>query len=145
MFIVYSYYVLDIIHEGHILQMKNAKALAGVSGISIVGILTNEAVMEKKKKPILSLKSRMTIADSIKYNDIVIPQYIYSPLDNLNNIKPNIALESTSHKEEDIEKVRTYMKKIKGIVIVMPYFPETSSTSIKEKIIKCQSNEKDQH
>jgi len=27
--IVYSYYVLDIVHRGHLLQMENAKAIAG--------------------------------------------------------------------------------------------------------------------
>ena len=47
MIIVYSYYVLDIVHKGHLLYMKNAKAIAGKDGKSIVGILTDEAVMEK--------------------------------------------------------------------------------------------------
>jgi len=26
--LVYSYYVLDIVHKGHLLMMKNAKAIA---------------------------------------------------------------------------------------------------------------------
>ena len=50
--IVYSYYVLDIVHRGHLLMMKNAKAIAGEDGKLIVGILTDEAAMEKKSKPI---------------------------------------------------------------------------------------------
>ena len=53
--IVYSYYVLDIVHRGHLLQMQNAKAIAGPDGKSIVGILTKEAVLENKpKKKILN-------------------------------------------------------------------------------------------
>ena len=46
--VVYSYYCLDIIHSGHLLMMKNCKALAGEDGTLVVGILTDEAVMEKK-------------------------------------------------------------------------------------------------
>ena len=34
-------------------MMRNAKAIAGDYGKLIVGILTHEAVTEKKKKPIL--------------------------------------------------------------------------------------------
>ena len=49
--IVYSYYVLDIVHKGHLVMMENAKALAGEDGRLIVGILTDAAVMEKKRKP----------------------------------------------------------------------------------------------
>jgi len=114
--------------------MKNAKALAGTNGISIVGILTDEAVVEKKKKPILSLETRLSLAKAIKYNDVVIAQSTYSPLTNLANVRPDIAIESDSHKEEDIEKIREYMKTINGKVIIIPYFSITSSTLIKNRI-----------
>jgi len=136
MITVYSYYVLDIIHKGHLLFMKNAKALAGKDGVSVIGILTDEAVMEKKKKPILSFEARLDIASAIKYNDVVMPQNTYSPLTNLANIRPDIAIESSSHNKEDIEKVREYMESISGTVIVMLYFPSVSSTLIKERIRK---------
>ena len=39
MIIVYSYYVLDIIHKGHLEMLRNAKAIAGSDGRLIVGIL----------------------------------------------------------------------------------------------------------
>jgi glycerol-3-phosphate cytidylyltransferase-like family protein len=47
--LVYPYYVLDIVHRGHLLMMKNAKAIAGEDGKLIVASLTDEAVMEKKQ------------------------------------------------------------------------------------------------
>ena len=65
--LVYSYYVLDIVHKGHLLMMKNSKAIAGEDGKLIVGILTDEAVMEKKPKPILSFEDRVNLASAIKY------------------------------------------------------------------------------
>jgi len=132
--IVYSYYVLDIVHKGHLLMMKNAKAIAGEDGKLIVGILTDEAVMKKKPKPILSFEERIELASAIKYVDVAVAQETYSPLPNIMKIKPDILMESTSHDEEEIEKERKYMESIHGKVIVIPYYPSQSSTDIKNMI-----------
>ena len=133
--IVYSYYVLDIVHRGHLAMLENSKAIAGEGGKLIVGILTDEAVMEKKHKPILSFDERFNLARAIRYVDVVVPQETYSPLPNLMSIKPDVLMESTSHNEADIEKVHDFMQSINGSVIVLPYYPSQSSTDIK-RIIK---------
>ena len=101
--IVYSYYVLDIVHKGHLLMMKNAKAIAGEDGKLIVGILTDKAVMEKKSKPTMPFEERIELASAIKYVDVAVAQETYSPLPNVMRIKPDILMESTSHSEEEIE------------------------------------------
>ena len=132
--IVYSYYVLDIVHRGHLLQMQNAKAIAGKDGISIVGILTDEAVMERKAKPVLNFDERMLLAQAIKFNDFAVAQDTYSPLPNVKNIRPDILMESSSHNENDIDEARRVMVKLGGKVIVTPYYPTISSTKIKEEI-----------
>jgi cytidyltransferase-like protein len=133
--IVYSYYVLDLIHKGHLIMMKNSKAIAGKDGKLIVGILTEEAVLEKKSKsPILSLDERIDIAESIKYVDAAIPQETYSPITNIKRIKPDIVMESSSHSEKEIEKVRKIVESYGGRVVVMPYYPCQCSTNIKNKI-----------
>lgn len=132
--IVYSYYVLDLVHRGHLLQMQNAKATAGKGGISVVGILTDEAVMEKKKRPILRLDERMLLAQAIKYNDFVVAQETYSPLPNVKNICPDVLMESSSHAKNDIEEAKRVMSKLGGKVVVTPYYPMLSSTEIKKKI-----------
>jgi len=135
--IVYSYYVLDIVHTGHLLMMKNAKAIAGEDGKLIVGILTDECVEEKKgKKPVLSFRERMELASAIKYVDVVVAQETYSPLPNVMKIRPDILMESTSHNEEELEKHRKYMESINGKMIVLPYYPAQSSTNIKNNIKK---------
>ena len=134
MIIVYSYYVLDIVHTGHLLQMKNAKAIAGEDGKLIVGILTDEAVMEKKKKPILSFPERMELAAAIKYVDAAVPQETYSPLPNVMNIRPDILMESASHSDAAIEEARKTMQSIGGRLIITPYYPGQSSTNIKKAI-----------
>ncbi len=132
--IVYSYYVLDIVHRGHLLMMKNAKAIAGDDGKLIVGILTDAAVMEKKSRPILSFEERIELASCIKYVDLAVAQETYSPLPNVKQIRPDILCESTSHSEEEIQEAREVMESINGQVIVIPYFPAICSTEIKTKI-----------
>lgn len=132
MILVYSYYVLDIIHEGHLLYMRNAKALAGKDGRSIVGILTDEAVMEKKPKPTMSFEERMGIAKAIEFVDLVVPQKFYSPIPNVYIIKPDILVESQNH--VDISKIERAMSDEKCRIVIFPYYPDQSSTKIKEKI-----------
>jgi phosphoenolpyruvate phosphomutase / 2-hydroxyethylphosphonate cytidylyltransferase len=140
--IVYSYYVLDIVHKGHLMMMRNAKAIAGEDGKLIVGILTDEAVMEKKPKPWLSFEDRIALAAAIKYVDVVVAQETYSPLQNVMRIKPDVLIESSSHDEQDIEKARKVMEEIKGSVIVIPYFPGQSSTNIKNEISRISKDKK---
>ena len=131
--IVYSYYVMDVVHRGHLAQMQNAKALAGKNGVSIVGILTSNAVMEKKPSPAMSFDERCEIARSIKFNDVVIPQEVYSPIPNVLSLLPDIVCESTSHKEKDIEELKNSTK---ARIVVFPYYPNQSSTKIKDEIVK---------
>ncbi len=134
--IVYSYYVLDIVHTGHLLMIKNAKALAGDDGKLIVGILTDEAVMEKKPRPAIPFEERLELASAIKWVDLAVPQETYSPIPNAMKIRPDILLESPSHNEAEIEEAREIMAGIGGEVMVLPYYPSQSSTGIKNTIKK---------
>ena len=133
--IVYSYFVLDIVHRGHLLMLKNSKGIAGPDGRLIVGIVSDEAVLTKKgKTPILSFSERLELANSIQYVDAVVGQQHYTPYENVKSIAPNILMESESHDEAQINEGRRLMKKMGGRVIVMPYFHDQSSTLIKSKI-----------
>ena len=113
-------------------MLQNAKSVAGKNGRLVVGILTDEAVMEKKPKPILSFEERFDLARSIKYIDLVVAQETYSPLINLQNIKPDILMESSSHESESV--IKDFMKSIGGQILVIPYFPGHSSTQIKKDV-----------
>ena len=132
MIIVYSYYVLDIVHKGHLEMLQNAKAMAGPDGRLIVGILTDAATMEKKPRPVLPFEERVELARSIRCVDLVIAQETYSPLANILTIKPDVLMESNSHTNND-DIIQT-MKSWGGRVVCIPYFPEHSSTHIKDII-----------
>ncbi len=132
--LVYSYYVLDIVHKGHLLMMKNSKAIAGEDGKLIVGILTDEAVREKKVQPAIPFEERIELASAIKYVDVAVAQETYSPIPNVMKIRPDILMESPSHNEAEIEEAREMMAGIGGEVIVLPYYPSQSSKGIKNNI-----------
>ena len=127
----YAYVCGDILHYGHVLHLQNCRALCDKL---IVGVLTDEAIMEKKQKPIIGLRDRMEMVELLPYVDIVVPQNDYSPIYNICDIGVDVLFESTSHSKEDLKETFDIAKK-KGIKVrVMPYYPNNSSTEIKEKI-----------
>lgn len=129
--VVYAYVVGDILHTGHLLHLRNAKALGDKL---IVGVLTDSAVMEKKPKPINSFTERLQVIQTLGCVDCAVTQDTYSPLGNVLDIKPDIMVESTSHDKKDIETIKEAVKTYGGKVVVLPYYPSISSTQIKEKI-----------
>ena len=134
--IVYSYYVMDLLHTGHILMLKNSKAIAGPEGRLVVGIVSDEAVEQQKgRPPLLRFYERLELAQSIRYVDLVVQQHEYSPLENVKKINPDILMESESHTDEQLLASRRLMKSIGGKTVIMPYFKGQSSTEIKNKII----------
>lgn len=137
--IVYSYYVMDLLHTGHILMLKNSKAIAGSDGRLVVGILSDEAVEKQKgQAPLLSFRERLELAQSIRYVDLVVQQNEYSPLETIKKINPDILMESESHSDAQLRASREFMNSIGGKTIVMPYFQGQSSTQIKNKVIDTQ-------
>lgn len=128
MIVVYAYVCGDILHKGHIEHLKNAKALGDKL---IVGVLTDVAIMEKKPRPAMSFDERFDLVRSLKWVDVVVAQDTYSPLANVKALKPDILSETTDHKEQPANE---YMESIGGRVLAMPYYPNHSSTEVKNKI-----------
>jgi len=113
----------DILHFGHIQHLKNCKALCDRL---VVGVLTDKATMEKKPKPAMGFKERLEVIAELKCVDAAVTQEEYSPNRNVYSLKPDILFESTSHKDSSNNPY--------GIIKTMPYFPDQSSTKIKEVI-----------
>lgn len=128
MVIVYTYICGDILHKGHIEYLKNAKALGDKL---IVGVLTDEAVMEKKPRPAMNFDERFDLVRALKWADIVVAQEKYSPLDNVRGIKPDILVETTDHKKQPANK---FMQSIGGRIVIFSYYPNHSSTKVKNKV-----------
>jgi len=121
MIIGYAYVVADILHEGHLLHLKNCRQLCDKL---IVGVLTDEAAMEKKPRPTMTFRERIAVVSALKYVDAAVPQHQYNPTTNIIEIKPDILFECQQH-----EKYGCF----DGRVMAMPYYPGISSTEIKER------------
>jgi phosphoenolpyruvate phosphomutase / 2-hydroxyethylphosphonate cytidylyltransferase len=134
MILVYAYVCGDILHEGHLLQLENGKALAGKDGRLIVGVLTDEAVMEKKKRPSMSFSERLSLIRSLSCVDCAVPQVDYSPINNLKSLQPDIHMESNSHIGNGyLDELK---KEFQGRIVMTPYYPGQSSTKIKKSIVR---------
>ncbi|HEC64012.1 MAG TPA: ADP-heptose synthase [bacterium] len=121
----YAYVVADLFHVGHLIHLQNCKRMCD---ILIVGVLTDQATMEKKLKPIIPFYERMHIVSALRCVDASVAQETYLPEDNVNSIKPDILFESNSHPNPYVNPF--------GRTIGMPYYPEQSSTKIKGKILE---------
>ena len=128
MIVVYAFVCGDILHKGHIEHLKNCKALGDKL---IVGVLTDAAIMEKKSKPTMNFDERFDLVRSLRWVDVVVAQNTYSPLENVMALKPDILVEATDHKEQPANE---FMKSIGGRVFAMPYYPNYSSTKVKNKL-----------
>ena len=124
MIIGYAYVVGDLLHVGHLLHLQNCKH---VCDLLVVGVLTDEAAMEKKDRPIMSFDDRIKLVSQLKPVDAAIPQMTYSPLTNLLEIRPDILFECQRHEQ------RKYPE-FDGRIMSMPYYPGRSSAAIREKI-----------
>lgn len=126
--IVYAYIVGDIIHIGHLRHLKRAKE---EGDRLIVGVLTDEATMEKKFRPVIPFEERVEVVKALKYIDDIIIQNTYSPLPNVKKIKPDVLMESDSHSEMP---ANDFVKSYGGRVVITPYYRLQSSTKIKDKV-----------
>lgn len=129
--LVYAYVCADIIHKGHIEHLKNAKAIGDKL---IVGVLTDEAVMEKKPKPTLHFEERADIVKSLECVDVVVAQETYSPVENALCLNVDILAESVPHEHVTPSFLKEMEETMKIRVVTFPYYPGHSSSGIKEKI-----------
>ena len=127
----YAYVVADILHTGHIRYLTNVKTLCDKL---IVGVLTDEATMEKKPKPSIPFEQRFETIATLKCVDAVVTQDTYSPLGNVRMLRPNVLFESSSHSPEDLDRADHVTKELGIRLIIFPYFAGHSSTKIKYTI-----------
>ena len=84
---VYTFVCADLFHVGHLMAIQDARKMGDYL---IVGVLTDEAMMEYKRKPVISFKDRAEIVSNIRGVDEVVPQYHRDPTETLKQVKPDI-------------------------------------------------------
>ncbi len=126
----------DIIHHGHINLINKASKY----GKLVVGLLTDKAILEKKKLPILSWIQRKKILRGISGIYKIVPQKEWDYSINLQKIKPNIMVHGDDWKDKNSYdyqlrfKVLKILKKIKCKLIEIPHTKDASNSLIYGKV-----------
>lgn len=130
--ILFTSGTFDILNEGHINLLKRAKSLCEKL---IVAVSTDKLIKQYKYiKPIQPLKERLKIIKSIKYVDKVLIQKKFMDVSQFLKSKADkfVLGNDWLKKQEQIPD----FYKTNDLIIYLPYTKTTSSSIIKEKIIK---------
>lgn len=123
--IVYVGGVFDLFHIGHLRLLKRARKFGD---ILVVGVLTDEAVMRWKRRPIIPYEQRVEIVK--EFADIVVPQDDVDETETVKKINPDIDV-----KGDDSEpKGKKWWLENGKEIIYLPYTRNVSTTEIIEKI-----------
>lgn len=131
--IVFTNGCFDILHLGHITYLSKAKDLGD---ILIIGINSDQSpywITKGPDRPINDQDTRAMIVSSLFFVDAVVYFSDETPLNLIENIKPDILVKGKDYKEEDIvgySVVKENGGEVKTIDIVEGY----STTSIIGKL-----------
>ncbi len=134
----------DLIHEGHIKMLWEAKKLAGDDGELVVVIARDENVKRFKGRfPVIRESSRAYIVKNLKPVDRVVLGE-KDPLDSIVKIRPDvIALGYDQWAEERWLRDELRKRGMEVEVVRLPRFGDSSSSSIIDKIVRLFCSDKE--
>ena len=100
---VYIALSADILHHGHINIFTTAAKLGEV----VVGLMTDEAIAQYTRLPLLNYDQRKLIVENIKGVTNVIPQDSPSYRENLIKVKPRYVIHGDDWKSGHLESIRS--------------------------------------
>ena len=125
---------VDLVHTGHINIINEAKKYGKV----IVGLLTDKAVANYKRVPLLPYEQRKIIIESVKGVDEVVPQEEDDYVPIIKRLKPDYFIHGddwkTGSQKEKRERVINAMKEIGGQVVEPAYTQGISSTQLNQSL-----------
>lgn len=118
---VYLCFSTDIVHAGHIDIIQKAKELGRIT----VGILTDKAVAQHKRFPLISFEDRKKLFENISNISCVVKQDELSYKNILNELKPDIVVHGDDWKmgiQQPIrEEVISILNEYGGELVEFPY------------------------
>ena len=126
----------DILHEGHITFLENAKSHCQYLIVHITG---NKRVKEKKgfNRPILDEKTRARIISSLRFVDSV---FIYNGRHYdqkiISELRPDILFFNQDGYSDEVKSEIGKLKNFRGKIMVLPLKKENSSSRILNRIMK---------
>lgn len=125
---VYISLSLDMVHHGHMNLLENARKYGDI----IIGLLTDKAIANNKRLPVLNYSEREKIAKNLLGVKSVIPQEDWDYSVNIKKIKPDFFIHGDDWKEMKIYKnnVINELNQYGGKLIEIPYTKGISSSTI---------------
>jgi len=137
--IVYAAGTWDMFHVGHLNILKAAKALGD---ILIVGVSTDELVMEYKgHHPLLSYEDRTAVVASCRYVDAVVPQRTLEKDEQLKKLDVDILVVGDDWWEQKV-KGHDFMVKEGKRVVYLPYTTGRSSSTLRKALERFYKEQK---
>lgn len=133
---VYVCLATDIIHGGHINVIKQAAELGSV----MVGLLSDEAMIDYKRMPMLSFEERKQIVENIKGVECVVPQEELSYAKNLHTYQPDIVVHGNDWvngiQRPIREEVINILSEYGGQLVEIPYSSDKNYKILEESIAR---------
>lgn len=132
--IVFTNGCFDILHAGHIRYLETAALL----GDHLIIAVNSDASVQKLKgesRPINILSSRLYLLASLSTVDAVFPFMEETPLEVINELKPDVLVKGGDYKAEEIVGSKEVMS-WGGCVEVIPYVEGFSTTNLESKILQ---------
>lgn len=134
--IVYMAMSADIIHQGHLNVINEARKLGDV----IVGLHTDDVIRGYWRNPIMKYEERKEVIENIKGVIKVVPQYTLDQVPNILNIKPDYVVHGDDWREgfqkELREKVVNILKEYGGQLIEIPYTKGVSISKLDKELME---------
>ena len=131
---VYVPLAVDFIHSGHLNIINIAKKYGKVT----IGLLTDEAISQYKRLPILSYEERLKIVSNLKHVNEVIAQSDWDYTETILKLKPDYVVHGDDWKKgvqkHARAKVIKTLKKYSGKLIEPKYTKNISSSFIRRKV-----------
>lgn len=128
--IVFTNGCFDILHAGHVSYLKEAKSLGD---ILVVGLNSDKSVTRLKGsfRPINNQNDRLILLDALEYVDFVIIFDEDTPLNLIEQIRPDVLVKGADYKDKEIVG-----SNLVNEVALIDYIESKSTTNIIDKIIK---------
>lgn len=131
---VYVAMSADIIHQGHLNVLNEAKKLGNV----IVGLHTDDVIRGYWRNPVMKYDERKEVLENIKGVEAVVPQDTLDQVSNLLKIKPDYVVHGDDWKEGDQKELRAKVidtiEEWGGELVEIPYTQGVSISKLDKQL-----------
>jgi D-beta-D-heptose 7-phosphate kinase/D-beta-D-heptose 1-phosphate adenosyltransferase len=130
--IVFTNGCFDILHRGHVTYLGQAKALGD---ILVVGVNSDAGIRRLKgpDRPINTLEDRVEVLAALSCVDHLIPFDDDTPCALIRALRPDVFVKGGDYTRDRLPEA-ALVEELGGVVRILPFLPERSTTRIIERI-----------